>query len=80
MLNSELLNKDPYVVPKQAYIITLNRKSCICIANNGKDAKYTRHISRIMNFVRNCEELNLYNIVWCGGSVQLAYIGTKNVR
>ena len=56
MLNNEFLKKDPYVVPEQLPLIILDRKSSICMANNGKDAKHTRHISRRINFVRNGKE------------------------
>ena len=53
MLNSELSNKDQDVVPEKAPIILLDRKLSVFMANNGKDTKHTRHISRRMNFVRN---------------------------
>ena len=48
--------------------------------NNGKDTKHTRNISRIMNFVRNGEEFNFHNTVWCEGGLKLAYFGTKKFR
>ena len=80
MLNYEFLNKDPDVVPEQAPLVILDRKSSICMANNGKDAKHTRHISRRIHFVRNVEECNFQNTVWCEGGMKLADIGTKNVR
>ena len=50
MLNNELLNEDPYVVPKKALLIILDGKSTICMAKNEKD---TRNISRRMHLVRN---------------------------
>ena len=50
------------------------------MANNYKDTKHTRHISRRMHFVRNGEECNLHNTAWCEVGLQLAYIGTKNGR
>ena len=53
MLVHELLNEDPYMVPKEAPLIVLDSKSSMCMANNGKDAKHTRHIVRRMHFVRN---------------------------
>ena len=31
-------------------------KSDVCMANNGKDTKHTRHIYRRVHFVRNCEK------------------------
>ena len=79
MLNNELFKKYPYVVPEQAPLIILDRKSDICMAKNGKDTKHTRHVSRRMHFVRNGEECKLYKIVCCEGGLQLEYIGTKNV-
>ena len=80
MLNNELLNKDPYVVPEQAPLVILDRKSAICVANNYKDTKQTRHISRITIFKRKCEYCNFHKIVWYEVGLQLADIGTKNVR
>ena len=55
-LNIELLNKDPDVVLEQASLIVLDRKSYICMSKNGKYTKHTRHITRIMNLVRDGEE------------------------
>ena len=49
------------------------------MAKNGKDTKHTRHISRIMNFVRNGEKCNMHKIDWCEGGLQLADISTKNL-
>ena len=53
MLIHELLNKDPDIVPEEATLIVLDGKSTMCIANNGKDTKHTRHIARRINFVRD---------------------------
>ena len=53
MINNKLLNKDPDVVPEQAHIVILDINSSMCMANNGKDTKHTRHISIRMNVVRN---------------------------
>ena len=80
MLNIELLHKDPYVVPEQAPLIILDIKSGICMDKNGKYTKHTRHISRRMHFVINSEECNFHKTVWCEGDLQLADIGTNNVR
>ena len=52
-------NKDPDMVLEQAPLIVLDIKSAICMDNNGKDAKHTRHIPSRMNLVRNGEEWNL---------------------
>ena len=58
----------------------MDKKSDICMDNDGKDTKHTIQISRGMHFVKNGEECNLHKIVWCEGVLQLADIGTKNVR
>ena len=56
MLNNELVNRDPDVVPEQAPIIILDSKSDIFMAYNGNDTKHTIHIYIKMNLVRNGEE------------------------
>ena len=56
MLINELLNKDPDIVPEEAPLIILDIKSAVCVANNGKDTKQTRHIARIIHFVSNGEK------------------------
>ena len=71
--------RDPDMVPEEAPLIVLDSKSAMCMANNGKDTKHTRHISSRMHFVRNGEKLKMQKIDWCEGVLQLAYIGTKNV-
>ena len=53
MLIHELLNKDSDIFPEEVPLIILDSKSAMCMDNNGKDTKHIRHISRIMNFVRN---------------------------
>ena len=53
MLVHELLNEDTDMVPKEYSLIVLDSKSAVCMANNGKNTKHTRHIARIINFVRN---------------------------
>ena len=45
MLIYELLNKDPDIVPEEAPLILLYSKSILCMSNNGKDTKHTRHIA-----------------------------------
>ena len=80
MLNNEFLNKDPYVVPEQLPLNIRGSKSSVCMSKNGKDTKSTRHISRIMHFVRNSEECNLHKIVWCYGGLKMSYNGTNNGR
>ena len=51
----------------------------MCMANNGKDTKHTRHIARRMYFVSNGEKCNIHKIDWCEGGMQLADIATNNV-
>ena len=49
------------------------------MAKNGRDTKHTRHISRIMHFLRNGEKCKMQKIDWSEGGLQLEDIGTKNV-
>ena len=56
MLIHKLLNKDPDRILEEAPLIILEIKSVVCMANNGKYTKYTRHIYRRVNFVRNGEK------------------------
>ena len=56
VLIHELLNKDTDIVPEEAPLIVLDSKSAMCMAKNGKDTKHTRHIARIIHFVRNSEK------------------------
>ena len=37
MLINELFNKDPYIVPEEATITILDRKSAFCMDTDGKD-------------------------------------------
>ena len=60
-------------------MILLDSKSDMCMDNNVKDTKYTRHISSRMHFVRNGEKCKMHNIDWCEGGMQLVDIATKNV-
>ena len=53
MLFHEFLNKDTDIVPEEAPLVVLDSKSSMCMANNGKDTKHTRHIARRMHVVRN---------------------------
>ena len=45
MLVNELLNEDPDMVPTEAPQIVFDRKPAMCMANNGKDTKHTRHLA-----------------------------------
>ena len=60
MLNNDLMNKYPDVIPYQAPPIILDSKSAMCVANNGKHTKHTRQIYRMIHFLRNGEEWNLH--------------------
>ena len=60
-------------------MIILDNKPAMCMDKNGKDTKHTRHIARIMNFVRNVEKCKMHKIDWCEGGLKLADIGTMNV-
>ena len=51
----------------------------MCMAKNGKDTKHTRHIARIIHFVRNGQKCKMHKIDWCEGGLQLADIVNKNV-
>ena len=79
MLIHEFLNGDPDMVPKETPLILLDSKSDMYMANNGKDNKHTRQISRRMNFVRNGEKCKIHKMDWCEGGLQLEDIGTNNV-
>ena len=62
ILIHEFLNEDPEMVPKEAPLIVLDSKSAMCMADNGKDTKHTRHIARRMHFVRNGENCKMHKI------------------
>ena len=79
MLINELLNKDPYIVPKEAPLIILDSKYDIYMAKNGKDTKHTRQITRRIHLVRNGEKCKMHKMNWCEGGPQLEYIATMNV-
>ena len=49
----EFSNKDTYIVPEEYPLIILDIKSAVCMYNNGKDTKHTRHIDRRIHSVRN---------------------------
>ena len=74
MLIHELLKNDPDIFPEEAPLIVLDWKSAMCMYNNGKDTKHTRHIARRMHFVRNGEKCKMQKIDWCEGGLQLADI------
>ena len=63
MLIHEFLNKDTDIVIEEAPFIVLYSIYVMCMANNGKDTKHTRHIARIMHFVRNGENADAQNLL-----------------
>ena len=79
MLIHELLNKDPDIVPEEAPLVIFDSKSDMCMANNGKDTKNTRHITRRMHFVINGKKCKMHNIDWCEGGLKLVDISTSNI-
>ena len=62
MLIHELLNEDPDMVPKESPLVVLGSKAAMCMANNGKDTKHTRHIERRINLVRNGVKCKMHKI------------------
>ena len=56
ILIHELLSKDINMVPEEASLIIFDIKSIVCMVNNGKDTKHTRHIDRRVHFVINVEK------------------------
>ena len=78
ILIHELLNKDTDTVPEEAPLVILDIKYYVCMDNNDKDTKHTRHISRRVNHVKNGKKCKIHKIVWCEGGLQLADIATKN--
>ena len=73
------MNKNPGIVPEEAPMIVLDGKSAMCMANNCKYTKHTRHIARRIHFVRNGEKCKMHKIDWCEGGLQSEDIATKNV-
>ena len=50
ILIRDFLNKDTDIFPDEAPLIILYIKSAVCMDNNGKDTKPTRHILIRVNF------------------------------
>ena len=61
----ESLNNYPDMVLEEALLIVLDSKYAMCASNHCKDTKHTRHIARIMHFVRNGEKCKMHKIDWC---------------
>ena len=60
------MNKDTDIFPEEAPLVVLYIKSSMCMANNGKDTKHTRHTARIIYFVRDGEKCEMHKdwLVW----------------
>ena len=58
-------------------MIVLNGKSAMCMSDNGKDTKHTKHIARRMHLIRNGEKCKMHKLDWCEGGLQLADITTN---
>ena len=59
--------KDTDIVPEASPLIVLDIKSTLCMPNNGKDAKHTRHIPIRVHFVINGKNCKMHKIDWCEG-------------
>ena len=57
----------------------MNSKSDFYMAKNGRDTNHTRHISIIVNVLRNGKKLKTHKIEWCEVVLKLADIETKNI-
>ena len=79
VLINKLLNKYTDIVPQEAPLVILDIKYSMCMANNGKDTKNTRHIERRMHFVRNGEKCKMHKIGWCEEGLKLEEISNKNI-
>ena len=44
MLIHYFLNKYIDIVQDEGHLVILDSKSAVCMANNGKDSKHTRHV------------------------------------
>ena len=64
ILFNELLNKDKDIVPQEASLIILDSNSDVCMDKSVKDIKYTRHIARRAQFVRNCGKVKNVQYWW----------------
>ena len=62
MLIHELLNKDPDIVTELYPLILFESKSAICIAKNGRYTKQTRHMVRIIHFLRKGAKFSMNKI------------------
>ena len=54
--------------------------SAICMMNNNKDTKRTRHIERRIHFIRHAQQQGLFVPYKIAGELNPADVGTKNLR
>ena len=67
------------MVPEKAPLIILDSNPAVCMAENGKYTKHTRHIASRLHFVRNGENCKMHKIDWCEVGLKFVYIATRNV-
>ena len=53
------------MVPEEGPFILLDSKSNMCMDNNGRDTKHTRHIASRMHFVTNGDKCKMIKIDQC---------------
>ena len=58
------------MVPEEDLLIILDSNCVVCMANNGKDAKHTRHIVRRVISVKNGKKWKMHKIDWCEGGLK----------
>ena len=79
MLITEILKKDPDILPEEAPLIILDSNSAMCMDSNVRDTKHTRYIVRRAHLVSNGEKCKIHKIYWCEGGLKLVDIASKNV-
>ena len=62
ILINELLRNDPDIVREEAHMIILDSNYAACTANKSDNIKHTRHISRRLYLMRNCENVNCISL------------------
>ena len=55
----------------------MDSKSAVCMDENGKDTKHTRHIARKVHLIRNVKNSKMHKVEWCEGGLQVVDIATK---
>ena len=54
-------NKDPNIAPEEDPMIILDINYAVCMSNNGKDTKHTRHIARRMYLSFEVHKLEMFS-------------------